>query len=174
MKHKISANSKSVTNAGITSDYKQAIAEYIWNGFDAGASRVYIDYEANGLGALTSLSISDNGSGIKHDTIEFTFGTFLDSQKTKTFQRTSDVRKEKGASHLVSLLRKQHGTPHIKTTKTRKNISALLFSLRTLPILTYLSLHQLLMNRIQVPSFLFKTSKICQSSILLTHHSQNI
>lgn len=52
MKHKISANSKSVTNAGITSDYKQAIAEYIWNGFDAGASRVYIDYEANGLGAL--------------------------------------------------------------------------------------------------------------------------
>ncbi len=53
MKHKISANSKSVTNAGITSDYKQAIAEYIWNGFDAGASRIYIDYEANGLGALT-------------------------------------------------------------------------------------------------------------------------
>lgn len=52
MKHKISANSKSVTNAGITSDYKQAIAEYIWNGFDAGASRVYIDYEANGLGLL--------------------------------------------------------------------------------------------------------------------------
>ncbi len=96
MKHKISANSKSVTNAGITSDYKQAIAEYIWNGFDAGASRVYIDYEANGLGALTSLSISDNGSGIKHDTIEFTFGSFLDSQKTKTFQRTSDVRGKKG------------------------------------------------------------------------------
>lgn len=96
MKHKISANSKSVTNAGITSDYKQAIAEYIWNGFDAGASRVYIDYEANGLGALTSLSISDNGSGIKHDTIEFTFGAFLDSQKTKTFQRTSDVRGKKG------------------------------------------------------------------------------
>ena len=81
MKHKISANSKSVTNAGITSDYKQAIAEYIWNGFDAGASRVYIDYEANDHGTLTSLSISDNGLGIKHDTIEFTFGAFLDSQK---------------------------------------------------------------------------------------------
>jgi hypothetical protein len=52
MKHKISAMSKSVTNAGITSDYKQAIAEYIWNGFDAGVSRVYIDYEANGLGVI--------------------------------------------------------------------------------------------------------------------------
>lgn len=96
MKHKISANSKSVTNAGITSDYKQAIAEYIWNGFDAGASRVYIDYEANGLGALTRLSISDNGSGIKHETIEYTFGAFLDSQKVKTYQRTSDVRGKKG------------------------------------------------------------------------------
>ena len=96
MKHKISANSKSVTNAGITNDYKQAIAEYLWNGFDAGASRVYIDYESNGLGALTSLSISDNGSGIKNETLEFTFGAFLDSQKTKSFQRTSDVRGKKG------------------------------------------------------------------------------
>lgn len=96
MKHKISANSKSVTNAGITNDYKQAIAEYIWNGFDAGASRVYIDYETNGLGALTCLSISDNGSGIKNENLEFTFGAFLDSQKTKSFQRTSDVRGKKG------------------------------------------------------------------------------
>lgn len=96
MKHKISANSKSVTNAGITNDYKQAIAEYLWNGFDAGASRVYIDYETNELGALNSLSIADNGSGIKNETLDFTFGAFLDSQKTKSFQRTSDVRGKKG------------------------------------------------------------------------------
>lgn len=96
MKHKISANSKSVTNAGITNDYKQAIAEYLWNGFDAGASKLYIDYDTNELGVITSLSISDNGSGIKNETLEFTFGAFLDSQKAKSFQRTSDVRGKKG------------------------------------------------------------------------------
>ncbi len=96
MKCKISANSKSVTNAGITNDYKQAIAEYLWNGFDAGASKLYIDYETNGLGVLTNLSITDNGSGINNNTLDFTFGAFLDSQKTRSFQRTSDVRGKKG------------------------------------------------------------------------------
>ena len=34
MKQRVAANNKSIDNAGITSDYKQAIAELIWNGFD--------------------------------------------------------------------------------------------------------------------------------------------
>lgn len=36
MKYKLSMNSKSVLHSGLTDDYKKAIAEYIWNGFDAG------------------------------------------------------------------------------------------------------------------------------------------
>jgi len=93
---KIAANSNSVTNAGITTDYKQAVAEYLWNSFDAGASKVFISYKTNDLGSITNLSISDNGSGIKYETIGSTFGTFLDSQKKRSFQRTSDFRGKKG------------------------------------------------------------------------------
>ncbi len=93
---KIAANSNSVTNAGITTDYKQAVVEYIWNSFDAGASKVFISYKTNDLGSITNFSISDNGSGIKYETIGSTFGTFLDSQKKRSFQRTSDFRGKKG------------------------------------------------------------------------------
>ena len=97
MQHQVSANGQSVINSGITEDYRQALVEYIWNGFDAGATEVNISYvQANELGALESICISDNGKGIKKDLLEFTFGAFLDSQKRTTFQRTSEIRGKKG------------------------------------------------------------------------------
>ena len=65
MQHQVSANGRSVLNSGITEDYKQAFAEYIWNGFDAGATEINISYvQANDLGALESVCISDNGKGM--------------------------------------------------------------------------------------------------------------
>lgn len=95
--YNISTNGRSVINSGITDDYRQAIAELIWNGFDAGATTVKIEYdEANNLGALRHIVISDNGKGINKETLNLTFGAFLDSQKKKTFQRTSEVRGRKG------------------------------------------------------------------------------
>lgn len=96
MKHKLSTNSNSVLNSGLTDDYRKAICEYIWNGFDAGANCVEIRYHANEIGGVDDLFIIDNGSGINYDTLEFTFGAFLDSQKKSTFQRTSEVRGKKG------------------------------------------------------------------------------
>ena len=97
MQHQVSANGQSVINSGITEDYRQALVEYIWNGFDAGATEVNISYvQANELGALESICISDNGKGIKKDLLEFTFGAFLDPQKRTTFQRTSEIRGKKG------------------------------------------------------------------------------
>ena len=105
--YKLSANSNSVLNSGLTTDYKQAIAEYIWNGFDAGASTIYLTYEAqDDFGILKSFTISDNGRGIKKDTLELTFGHFLDSQKKRSFQRTSDVHGKQGKGrfsfHILS------------------------------------------------------------------------
>lgn len=95
--HKLLTSSNSVLNSGLTDDYRLAIAEYIWNGFDAGASTVDIRYEqSDELGNFASLSIADNGKGIRRDTLEHTFGRFLDSQKQRSFQRTSDVRGKKG------------------------------------------------------------------------------
>lgn len=96
MKHQLSASSNSVLNSGLTDDYRKAIAEYIWNGFDAGATCVEICYHANGLGGVDDLWIIDNGSGIDYETLPRTFGAFLDSNKKQTFQRSSDMRGRKG------------------------------------------------------------------------------
>ncbi|MCQ2171324.1 MAG: ATP-binding protein [Bacteroidales bacterium] len=96
MKFQLSTNSNSVLNAGLTDDYRKAIAEYIWNGFDAGATCVEIRYHANKLGGVDDLWIIDNGNGIDYETLPNTFGAFLDSNKKQTFQRSSDVRGRKG------------------------------------------------------------------------------
>lgn len=96
MRSKVTTSDKSIDNAGIPSDYKLAIAEYIWNSFDAKASNVDIHFDANELGYISHFVISDNGEGINLSTIAFTFGAFLDSQKQQSYQRTSDVRGKKG------------------------------------------------------------------------------
>lgn len=96
MKQRVAANNKSIDNAGITSDYKQAIAELIWNGFDAKATKINISFTANELGYIAGLTISDNGDGIDFTSITNTFGAFLDSQKKRTFQRTLNTRGKKG------------------------------------------------------------------------------
>jgi len=96
MKHKLSANSNSVLNSGLTDDYRKAIAEYIWNGFDAGATCVEVQYHTNALGGVDGMWIIDNGSGIDYSTLSNSFGAFLDSNKKQSFQRTSDVRGRKG------------------------------------------------------------------------------
>ena len=43
-----------------------AIAEYIWNGFDAGGAKIKITFETlNELGTIASISIKDDGEGIE-------------------------------------------------------------------------------------------------------------
>ena len=96
MKHKLSTSSRSVLNSGLTEDYRKAIAEYIWNGFDAGATIVEIRFTANPLGGVDDLWVIDNGNGINYDTLDLTFGAFLDSNKIQSFQRSSQVRGRKG------------------------------------------------------------------------------
>lgn len=96
MRSKVTLRNKSIDNAGIPSDYKLAIAEYIWNSFDAKATNVNIQFEANEIGYISHFIVSDNGEGINLSTIASTFGAFLDSQKQQTFQRTSEVRGKMG------------------------------------------------------------------------------
>lgn len=96
MKRKLSTSSRSVLNSGLTEDYRKAIAEFIWNGFDAGATCVDIRYTANPLGGVDDLWVIDNGSGINYGTLDLTFGAFLDSNKIQSFQRSSEVRGRKG------------------------------------------------------------------------------
>jgi len=72
--------------SGVTSDANKAICEYIWNGFDAHAHHVSVEYEATSLGAITSLVIRDDGDGIDRATLSDTFGRYQDSVKKKSFQ----------------------------------------------------------------------------------------
>lgn len=60
---------------------QESIAEYIWNGFDAGATSIDISYEENELGSLNSIAIVDNGSGIPQGLLSVKFKPFHESEK---------------------------------------------------------------------------------------------
>lgn len=62
-------------------DELQSVAEYIWNGFDAGATRVDLKVERNELGGIERLSITDNGYGIDRQVLERKFTPFYESEK---------------------------------------------------------------------------------------------
>lgn len=96
MKHTTKITSKSVEQSGLPTDYKKAIAEYIWNGFDANASEIQITVVHNEINFIENFSITDNGTGINLENIEDTFGNFLDSQKIQTFNKDGFVKGKKG------------------------------------------------------------------------------
>jgi len=95
-KHTAKITSKSIEQSGLPTDYRKAIAEYIWNGFDANASRIEINFDANAVGFIDNLSITDNGTGIDISSLDDTFGNFLDSQKEQSFSATGFVKGKKG------------------------------------------------------------------------------
>ncbi|MEY2703735.1 MAG: hypothetical protein RLY43_2374 [Bacteroidota bacterium] len=96
MKKKTNISNSSIESAGIPKDYKQSIAELIWNGFDARATKINIQFNPNEVDYIKSFSISDNGDGIPFETLEDSFGSFLDSMKRNSFQRSSFNRGKKG------------------------------------------------------------------------------
>ena len=96
MKNQTNINNSSIESAGLPKDYKQAIAELIWNGFDARASNINISFESNELDHITKVTVSDNGEGIDYENLSQTFGAFLDSVKRNSFQRSSYNRGKKG------------------------------------------------------------------------------
>ena len=96
MDNRVNINNNSVDTAGITKDYKEALAEIIWNGFDAQATEININFSPNQIDYINELTISDNGTGINFSNLSETFGAFLDSIKRKSFQRSSYVRGKKG------------------------------------------------------------------------------
>ncbi len=81
MKRELSVKSQSVETSGITKDYKEALCEYIWNGFEANATEVSLSYTPNPAGGVDSVIIQDNGDGICYETVDDTFGAFLASTK---------------------------------------------------------------------------------------------
>jgi len=80
---------------------EKALAEYIWNGFDANADKVELNTEINSLGTLISITIKDNGDGIEYDDLENTLDLFLDSKKKNISKPTTRGRKGRGRFTFV-------------------------------------------------------------------------
>lgn len=85
-KNKQATDSVQITAKGIKnalSKYKeaQAVAELIWNGFDATANCIEIKYSLGPCDFLKSLSLSDNGYGISHDALKDKFKPFHETEK---------------------------------------------------------------------------------------------
>ncbi|HBP00884.1 MAG: hypothetical protein UY41_C0040G0018 [Candidatus Moranbacteria bacterium GW2011_GWE1_49_15] len=59
----------------------QSIVEYVWNGFDAQASKIEINFTANELGGIDSITIKDDGYGIPHGKLQEKFETVFESKK---------------------------------------------------------------------------------------------
>src|SRR5690606_26090938 len=106
--HSTKITSKSIAQSGLPTDYKKAIAEYIWNGFDAKASQIDIRYSSNETGYMFNFSITDNGDGINIETIDETFGYFLDSQKKSTFDNDGFIKGKKGKGRFSFSLFANH------------------------------------------------------------------
>lgn len=99
----VSVNNQSIDSSGITSDYKTAISEYIWNGFEANATQVSIKYEINQTQGISELVIKDNGNGINYNEIKETFGAFLASKKNLlSLQMKSKANKGKGRFSFIA------------------------------------------------------------------------
>ena len=96
----IMSNNVNITSNGIQKvlrnyNEKQALSEYIWNGFDAKADTVEIIYTANALGFIDSLEIIDNGYGINFKNLKAKFDPFYESEKAKQV----GVNKNKSVMH---------------------------------------------------------------------------
>lgn len=58
-----------------------ALAELVWNGFDAQSDRVQVHLDLNGLEGLRSIRVRDYGSGIDFSQVESMFGSLGESWK---------------------------------------------------------------------------------------------
>lgn len=85
-------------------DYSKAMAEYIWNGFDAKASQIEIEVTRNEIGNISKITITDNGYGIPFKDLQTKFVPFFESEKEldPTLHRTSSaVHGKNGVGRLT-------------------------------------------------------------------------
>src|SRR5690606_33999668 len=103
------ASNVKITSRGIQKilknyNEKLAVAEYIWNGFDAKANTIHINYSANELGHLETLTITDNGYGIDLSKLSLKFNPFYESEKAVEIsspKHTSIMHGKNGVGRLT-------------------------------------------------------------------------
>ena len=103
------ANNVNITSEGIKKvlknyNFSNAFAEYIWNGFDAKADTVHINYQSDELGKLELLEITDNGYGIDFNKLNQKFKPFYESEKAIEItspKHTSSMHGKNGVGRLT-------------------------------------------------------------------------
>ncbi len=83
---------------------EHAIAEYIWNGFDAKANIINLNYKYNELGLIEYIEIFDNGYGIDFEKIDEKFKPFYESEKAieiSSPKHTSAMHGKNGVGRLT-------------------------------------------------------------------------
>lgn len=80
---RVSIDDPGIRNALQDYDVKRSICEYIWNGFDAGATVVKLVLERNAFGGIEAVEVIDDGSGIVHDTLNRSFAPFWESYRSQ-------------------------------------------------------------------------------------------
>lgn len=103
------AGNVNITSNGIKKilsnyDTSSSIAEYIWNGFDAKANNIIINYTVNDFGYLEYLEIIDNGYGINHSKLNSKFKPFYESEKAIKIsapKHTSAMHGKNGVGRLT-------------------------------------------------------------------------
>lgn len=97
---KLKVNDRSTTGVSLPTEFSEVISQYIWNGFEAGATKVSIDFDnTSELGTIFSFSITDNGSGLNYEKLDQNFGFFLDSTKVRS-KNSSLIHGGKGKGRL--------------------------------------------------------------------------
>ena len=89
------ANNVQITSKGIQKilrnyNSQSSIAEYIWNGFDANAKIININYTCNAFNTLNHFEIIDDGDGIDFDKLTQKFNPFYDSEKAIELTKGND------------------------------------------------------------------------------------
>ncbi|TDB88430.1 ATP-binding protein [Actinomadura sp. 7K534] len=80
----LSASDDHVQRLAKERDPIRAIIELIWNGIDAEADRVDVNFERDHLDAITRVFVQDWGHGISVDEVEQTFGEIGNSWKSRS------------------------------------------------------------------------------------------
>lgn len=98
---KVEVNAKGIKNRLKSIKPYRAIAEYIWNGFDAGANTIEIDYLATEIGDIYDFSISDNGNGMPFKEVHNKFKPVLSSEKRDSEVQHTLVHGKNGLGRLT-------------------------------------------------------------------------
>ena len=129
MKYSLNVKSQSIETSGLPKDYRDAICEYIWNGFEANATTITITHQDNVLQGVSEVTISDNGMGISCNTISDTFGAFLASPKNAlSLQIKSKANQGKGRFAGFSFAKSIRWDTICETSEGRMQYSIFLFS----------------------------------------------